>query len=102
MDKIGLKLKEAHHLLENHISPDGRYVLVCTQGLKIYQFKKEKREEDNDYGEILFEETGWTLPIGTDDIEHLELASRVRFEANNVLRILTKEGKDILFELLPD
>ena len=35
-------------------------------------------------------------------MEHLELASRVRFEAKNVIRILTKEGKDFLFELVPN
>ena len=32
----------------------------------------------------------------------LELAKRVRFEANNIIRYLTKDNRDILFLLLPD
>lgn len=51
---------------------------------------------------MVFKETDWTLPIRTDDIEPAELASRVRFEAKNVIRILTKENRDILFELVPN
>ena len=84
---------------ENHISPDGRYVLICTQGLKIYQFIKEQQEGKP---KVSLQETGWTLPIKTDDMEHLELARRVRFEAKNVVRVLTREDRDILFELMSD
>ena len=50
----------------------------------------------------MLKETNWSLPIKTDDIEPVELATRVRFEANNVVRILTKEDRDILFELVPN
>ena len=51
---------------------------------------------------VVLKETDWTLPIRTDDIEYYELGSRVRFEAKNVIRILTKEDLDILFELVPN
>ena len=41
----------------------------------------------------------WILPIRTDDLETGELFRRVRFEANNVVRILTKDNRDILYKL---
>ena len=42
-DKAGLLLKET--LIENHISPDGKYFLTCTNGLKIYELTKVKESE---------------------------------------------------------
>ena len=42
-DKAGLLLKET--LIENHISPDGKYILTCTDGLKIYELTKLKESE---------------------------------------------------------
>ena len=42
-DKAGLLLKET--LIENHISPDGKYILTCTNGLKIYELTKLKETE---------------------------------------------------------
>ena len=42
------------------------------------------------------------LPIETEGIEHVELARRVKFESNNVIRILTQDNRDILFELSDD
>ena len=86
-------------LLENHISPDGRFILICTEGLKVYELKKEGPEDEP---KVVLEETKWTLPIKTEDIEPIELASRVRFEAKNVIRILTKDNRDILYELVPN
>ena len=68
-------------------------------GLKIYEFKKEGPEDDQ---MVVLQETDWTLPIKTDDFEPEELASRVRFEAKNVIRFLTKENRDILYELQPN
>ena len=32
----------------------------------------------------------------------VELAKRVRFESNSIIRYLTKDNRDILFLLLPD
>ena len=95
---IGI-IDKGWRLIKNHISPDARFILICTHGLKIYKFKKEETEE---LPKIVLEETDWTLPIKTDDIEPLELARRVRFEANNIIRILTKENRDILYELVPN
>ena len=40
METIGLE-EENEEFLENHISPDGKYILICTEGLKIYKFTKE-------------------------------------------------------------
>ena len=76
-----------------------------TGGVKIYQFAHKKRlkkssslfgsddeaEIDAEEGkeEIELQPTGWELPIKTDDIDPVELAKRVRFESNNVIRFLT-------------
>ena len=68
------------------MSPDGRYVLDCKDGLKIYELKNEKREHQD---RIVLEERKWNLPITTKGIEHVELAKSVKFESNNVIRILT-------------
>ena len=47
--------------------------------------------------------TDWTLPITTDDIDPVELATRVRFESNNVIRFITTEtNRDILYSLDED
>ena len=48
------------------------------------------------------EEQKLQLPIMTEGIKHLELAKRVKFESDNVIRILTLDNRDILFELLLD
>ena len=48
------------------------------------------------------EEKDWQLPIMTEGIEHVELARRVKFESNNVIRVLTQDNRDILFELSLD
>ena len=81
------------------MSPDGRYTLDCKDGLKICEFKIEKR---GDKDIIVLEEQNWKLPIKTENIEHIELAKRVKFEGNNVIRFLTQDNQDILFELSPD
>ena len=96
--KIGL-VDKGDHLIENHVSPDGRYVLECNKGLKIYEFKNEKRGDED---RIVLEEKDWQLPIMTEGIEHVELARRVKFESNNVIRVLTQDNRDILFELSLD
>ena len=51
---------------------------------------------------IVLEEKKWQLPIMTEEIEHVQLARRVKFESNNVIRILTQDNRDILFELSLD
>ena len=35
-------------------------------------------------------------------MDPIDLAKRVKFESNNVVRILTSDDRDILFELVPD
>ena len=35
-------------------------------------------------------------------MDPLELAKRVKFESNNVVRILTLDDRDILYELVPN
>lgn len=87
------------HLVENIISPHGRYIMICTNGVKIHKFKRE-RQGDKD--RIVLVETDWTLPSKIDDFETVELAKRVRFEARNVIRILTEDNRDIMYQLLPD
>ena len=42
------------------------------------------------------------LPVETEGIKQLELAKRVKFESNNVIRIVTQDNRDILFELSLD
>ena len=42
------------------------------------------------------------MPIDTRGMDAFELGKRVRFEANNIIRYLTKDHRDILFLLLPD
>ena len=43
----------------------------------------------------------WTIPIYTADWEPEELAARVKFEKNNIIRIITEDERDILYELVP-
>ena len=45
------------------------------------------------------EDTNWELPFETEDIPTVELATRVKFEANEIIRILTLDNRDILYEL---
>ena len=98
MNKIGLRSK-GDNLIESHVSQDGRYILDCNDGLKIHEFKIEKRGDED---RIVMEERKLQLPIRTEGIGHVELAKRVRFESNNVIRILTQENQDVLLELLDD
>ena len=42
------------------------------------------------------------MPIDTRGMDVYELAKRVRFEANNVIRYLTEDDLDILFLLSSD
>ena len=51
---------------------------------------------------IKMEKTDWNLPIDTRGMNAFELAKRVRFESNNVIRYLTEDNRDILFLLKHD
>ena len=51
---------------------------------------------------MILEKTGWTVPIDTRGLGVVELARRVRFEANNIIRYLREDDLDILFLLKPD
>ena len=44
----------------------------------------------------------WTLPIKTNDLDIVDLASRVKFESNSVVRYLTRSNRDILYKLDED
>ena len=44
----------------------------------------------------------WTIPIYTADLSPEELAVRVKFEKSNIIRILTEDQRDILYELVPN
>ena len=94
-NQIGLAHK-GMNLVENIISPHGRYVLICTNGIKIHKFKKEQNGAKD---RIVLVETDWTLPSRIDDFETVELAERVRFEARNVIRILTEDNRDVMYQL---
>ena len=93
-DIIGLEGRAEGHL-ENHISPDGKHILVCTEGLKINKFT----HSGND---IVIKPTEWTIPLRTDDMDRVELASQVKFESNSVIRFLTRDKRDILYRLDSD
>ena len=43
--------------------------------------------------------TEWNIPFRTDDMQKEELASRVKFESNSVIRFLTRDKRDILYRL---
>ena len=50
----------------------------------------------------MIEPTEWTIPLKTEEIEKVELASRVKFESNSVVRYLTRDKRDILYRLDQD
>ena len=73
------------------------YILTCTDGLKIYKFYQESPGKDD--SKILIKPTKWIIPFRTDDLKKEELASRVKFESNSVIRYLTRDKRDILYRL---
>ena len=96
----------------NHISPNGKYIIICKNGLKVFEFIVESKKVDEagpqDDAEketqrpLNLKELNWKVPISTDGIDAPELAKRVRFEANNIIRFRTKDSRDILFLLSQD
>ena len=69
-------------------------------GLRILEFKREKTFQ---HEVIVLQETEWTLPIDTNNLDPLELATRVRFESNNVVRFITTiTDRDLLYSLDED
>ena len=101
-EKIGLLL-QGMHLAEHMLSPHGYYVLVCTNGLKVYKFERKLEGEGKEKRDkIVLVETEWEIPSKIDDFEPVELARRVRFEARNIIRILTKDNRDIMYQLVQD
>ena len=44
----------------------------------------------------------WELPLRTDEYQTIDLAKRVKFESNKIIRFLTPNNRDILFELDED
>ena len=75
------------------------YILTCTDGLKIYKFVEEKVGSAS---KVIIKPTEWTIPIKTDDMDKVELASRVKFESISVIRFLTRDKRDILYKLDAD
>ena len=43
MDLTGIRGRGGF-LLDSHISPDGRHIIICTDSLKIYQFQLEQQD----------------------------------------------------------
>ena len=96
VEKIGIERK-TRFCLRRNISPDGRHILVCTDGLKIYRFTFKKTNNEEAVTEL--EPTGWIIPFSTKEYDTQELASRVKFESNSIIRVLTRDNRDILFAL---
>ena len=71
--------------------------MVSDGGLKIYKFYEETPGRDD--SKILIKPTEWTIPFRTSGITKEELASRVKFESNSVIRYLTRDKRDILYRL---
>ena len=104
--KTGVKGK-GYGLTLNHISPNGKYIIICANGLKVFEFALESKKvdeagpQDDDAKEtqrpIVLKELNWKVPISTDGMTVVELAQRVRFEANNIIRLRTKDSRDLLF-----
>ena len=44
----------------------------------------------------------WELPLRTNEYQTIDLAKRVKFESNKIIRFLTPNNRDILFELDED
>ena len=44
----------------------------------------------------------WELPLRTDEYQTIDLAKRVKFESNKIIRFLTPNNRDILYELDED
>ena len=83
-------------LAQYHISPNGKYMLDCKKGLQVYEFKTEKQSGKD---KIVMKPTKWVFPIKTEHYEIMDLAARVKFESNSVIRFLTRANRDILFIL---
>ena len=103
--EIGLHGK-GDDLVINHLSPNGKYIINCTDGIKVYEFKLESKKGDeagpqdgSSEEKIILKET-WKVPIFTDGMDVLEIARRVRFEASNIIRFRTRDSRDILFLLM--
>ena len=79
-------------------------MIFSEDGLKIAKFirskisAKEDRETKQVEG-VIAEMTEWELPIQTKDIDPRELSRRTKFESNDIIRIITKDKRDILFRL---
>ena len=46
--------------------------------------------------------TDWTFPLKTAHLDTVDLAQRVKFESNSVVRYLTHDNRDILYMLDKD
>ena len=73
---------------------------MCTDGLKIYKFKRQKQHEKQE--SIVLKLTEKAIPIKTDDFEIEELASRIKYESKSVIRFLTRDNRDILYQFDKD
>ena len=59
--------EKGEDLLENHISPDGRYILICKNGLEIFEFMNEYLGNDKFKTGLL--KRDWQIPITTKEME---------------------------------
>ena len=92
---LGLR-NHPQQLVQYHISPNGKYILNCKKGLQVCEFKIEKQSGKQ---KIVMKPKDWAFPIWTEHYEIMDLAARVKFESNSVIRFLTESNRDILFIL---
>ena len=76
-------------------------MMFSEDGLKIAKFKRPNINQSSGEREegYFAEMTDWELPIQTKDIAPKELSTRTKFEANDIIRFVTKDKRDILYRL---
>ena len=92
-------IKPSKKHIRNHVSTDGKYIIICDSGVKIFELASENKDVKEN---LKLKPTEFTLPIRTDVLEDEELASRVKFESNSVIRFLSPDNRDILYRLDED
>ena len=83
----------------NHVSTDGKFLIVFNSGIKINELVIENKDGKET---LKMKPTEFANPIRTDGLEDKELATRVKFESNSVFRFLTPDNRDILYRLDED
>ena len=78
-------------------------MMFSEDGLKIAKLKRSKIRKEEEQTEqvdgLIAEMTEWELSLQTKDIDPEELSRRTKFESNDIIRIVTKDKRDILYRL---